>query len=149
MAPVFSLVYDRDVSEENAILYPELYNDLKKGRALTFKTFFIWLFISIYQGMFLYVKVWQACDIKLVTKGGTIMVLAIWLFDNQLARIVSISFTSLILNELILVAMEISTWHIYMVYAQLFSVFVYGASMVILKQIFGQSHSIFILCCFS
>ncbi len=67
------------------------------------------------------------------------MVLAIWLFDNQLARIVSISFTSLILNELILVAMEISTWHIYMVYAQLFSVCVYGASMVILKHTFGQS----------
>ncbi len=69
--------------------------------------------------------------------GGAIMVLAIWLFDNQLARIVSISFTSLILNELILVAMEINTWHIYMVYAQLFSLCVYGASMLVLKNTFG------------
>jgi phospholipid-translocating ATPase len=50
MAPAFSLVYDRDVSEDTAILYPELYKDLKKGRSLTFKTFFIWLFISVYQG---------------------------------------------------------------------------------------------------
>ena len=51
MAPVFSLVYDRDISEETALVYPELYKDLKKGRLLTYKTFFIWLVISIYQGI--------------------------------------------------------------------------------------------------
>lgn len=52
MAPVFSLVYDRDISEDTAMVYPELYKDLKKGRSLTLKTFFIWLAISIYQGFF-------------------------------------------------------------------------------------------------
>lgn len=30
MAPVFSLVYDKDISDETAILYPELYKDLRK-----------------------------------------------------------------------------------------------------------------------
>jgi phospholipid-translocating ATPase len=30
MAPVFSLVLDRDVTEESALLYPELYKELKK-----------------------------------------------------------------------------------------------------------------------
>lgn len=30
MAPVFSLVLDRDVSEDLALLYPELYKDLTK-----------------------------------------------------------------------------------------------------------------------
>jgi phospholipid-translocating ATPase len=30
MAPVFSLVLDRDVSRENALLYPELYKELTK-----------------------------------------------------------------------------------------------------------------------
>lgn len=30
MAPVFSLVLDQDVSEEIALLYPELYKDLTK-----------------------------------------------------------------------------------------------------------------------
>jgi len=30
MAPVFSLVLDRDVSEELAMLYPELYKELTK-----------------------------------------------------------------------------------------------------------------------
>lgn len=30
MAPVFSLVLDQDVSEEIALMYPELYKDLTK-----------------------------------------------------------------------------------------------------------------------
>lgn len=30
MAPVFSLVLDRDVSEDLAMLYPELYKELTK-----------------------------------------------------------------------------------------------------------------------
>ena len=30
MAPVFSLVLDRDVNEELALLYPELYKELTK-----------------------------------------------------------------------------------------------------------------------
>lgn len=31
MAPVFSLVLDRDVSEDLALLYPELYKELTKA----------------------------------------------------------------------------------------------------------------------
>ena len=70
MAPVFSLVLDRDVNEDLALLYPELYKELVKvsccfvlreiiadillqqGRVLSYKTFFMWLMISIYQGMY-------------------------------------------------------------------------------------------------
>jgi phospholipid-translocating ATPase len=70
MAPVFSLVLDRDVNEDLALLYPELYKELTKvchlyhfvpvrrliwdyqGRALSYKTFFQWLMISLYQGPF-------------------------------------------------------------------------------------------------
>ena len=51
MAPVLSLVLDEDVSADVALMYPELYQELMKGRSLTFKTFFIWVFISIYQGV--------------------------------------------------------------------------------------------------
>ncbi len=50
MAPVLSLVLDEDVSADIALMYPELYQDLMKGRSLTLKTFFIWVLISIYQG---------------------------------------------------------------------------------------------------
>ena len=49
-APVFSLVLDVDVRDDIALRYPELYKDLVKGRILSYKTFFIWLLVSIYQG---------------------------------------------------------------------------------------------------
>jgi phospholipid-translocating ATPase len=66
MAPVFSLVLDRDLNEDLALLYPELYKDLTKvslskfgnvkadqqGRSLSYKTFFTWLAISVYQGQY-------------------------------------------------------------------------------------------------
>ncbi len=50
MFPVFSLALDEDVSADIALMYPELYQELMKGRSLTLKTFFIWVLISIYQG---------------------------------------------------------------------------------------------------
>ena len=48
--PVFSLVLDRDVQGKTAMMYPELYKELTKGRSLSYKTFFIWVLVSIYQG---------------------------------------------------------------------------------------------------
>lgn len=50
MFPVFSLVLDKDVSDKIALTYPELYKELSKGRSLSYKTFFMWVLISIYQG---------------------------------------------------------------------------------------------------
>ncbi len=50
MFPVFSLVMDRDVKDSVALTYPELYRDLAKGRSLSFKSFFLWFLISVYQG---------------------------------------------------------------------------------------------------
>ncbi|KAL0563206.1 putative aminophospholipid-translocase [Marasmius crinis-equi] len=70
MAPVFSLVLDRDVSEDLAMVYPELYKELTKA----------------------------------------IMIMSLFLFENEFLHIMSISFTALVLNELIMVALEITTW---------------------------------------
>lgn len=50
MFPVFSLVLDQDISSHMALTYPELYKELSKGRSLSYKTFFIWVLISICQG---------------------------------------------------------------------------------------------------
>lgn len=50
MFPVFSLVLDQDINEKVALRYPELYKDLAKGRSLSYKTFFMWVLISIVQG---------------------------------------------------------------------------------------------------
>ncbi|KAJ2358888.1 putative aminophospholipid-translocase [Coemansia erecta] len=117
MAPVFSLVLDRDVSDEIAMLYPELYAELTKGRALSLKTFFMWLLISIYQG-------------------GALMMLAVWLFDTDFIHVVSIAFTGLVLNELLMVALEIRTWHRWMIWSILGSLAVYVASIWVLPAYF-------------
>lgn len=42
--------------------------------------------------------------------GGAIMIMSLVLFENEFLNIVAISFTALILNELIMVALEITTW---------------------------------------
>ncbi|KAI0316941.1 aminophospholipid-transporting P-type ATPase [Amylostereum chailletii] len=120
MAPVFSLVLDRDVNEDLALLYPELYKELTKGRALSYKTFFMWLMISVYQG-------------------AAIMIISLVLFENEFLNIVAISFTALILNELIMVALEVTIWHVYMVISEVVTLLIYAISMVFLPEYFDLS----------
>jgi len=116
MFPVFSLVMDEDVSKEIAFRFPELYSELQQGRALSYKTFFIWVFTSVYQG-------------------GAIMLTTFFLFDNNLLNIVAITFTALILTELLNVAYEVHTWNRYMIISEVVSVLVYFISMAILSLI--------------
>lgn len=117
MAPVFSLVLDRDVRRDTAMEYPQLYGDLVKGRSLSYRTFFQWNMISLYQG-------------------GAIMIMSLVLFENEFLHIVSISFTALVLNELIMVALEITTWHVYMVVSEIVTLLIYVASIAFLPEYF-------------
>uniref|UniRef100_A0A7N9ARH6 Phospholipid-transporting ATPase n=1 Tax=Mastacembelus armatus TaxID=205130 RepID=A0A7N9ARH6_9TELE len=120
MFPVFSLVLDQDVKPEMALLYPELYKDLTKGRSLSFKTFLIWVLISVYQG-------------------GILMYGALVLFESEFVHVVAISFTALILTELLMVALTIRTWHWLMVVAEFFSLGCYLASLAFLNEYFDLS----------
>ena len=43
--------------------------------------------------------------------GAAIMIMSLVLFENEFLNIVAISFTALVLNELIMVALEITTWY--------------------------------------
>eukprot|EP01117_Protostelium_nocturnum_P011512 TRINITY_DN4173_c0_g2_i2.p1 TRINITY_DN4173_c0_g2~~TRINITY_DN4173_c0_g2_i2.p1 ORF type:complete len:1099 (+),score=335.10 TRINITY_DN4173_c0_g2_i2:86-3382(+) len=117
MAPVFNLVLDEDVSEEIVFKFPELYKELQKGRALSLKTFFIWTFTSIYQA-------------------GTIMILGILLFESNLVNIVSITYTALILTELLNVAFEIHKWTRFMMASEFFTLLIYLLSMLVLRSYF-------------
>eukprot|EP00073_Rattus_norvegicus_P035695 XP_008760832.1 PREDICTED: probable phospholipid-transporting ATPase IIA isoform X1 [Rattus norvegicus] len=85
------------------------------GRPLSYKTFLIWVLISIYQG-------------------STIMYGALLLFESEFVHIVAISFTSLILTELLMVALTIQTWHWLMTVAELLSLACYIASLVFLHE---------------
>jgi len=40
------------------------------------------------------------------------MIMSLLLFENEFLNIVAISFTALVLNELIMVALEITTWYV-------------------------------------
>jgi phospholipid-translocating ATPase len=91
-APVLSLVLDKDVDENLANLYPELYKELTSGRSLSYRTFFVWVLVSIYQGSMI-----QGLSQILTEVDGK--------------RMVTVSFTVLVLNELLMVAIEITTWH--------------------------------------
>ncbi|XP_063555394.1 probable phospholipid-transporting ATPase IIB isoform X7 [Gorilla gorilla gorilla] len=117
MFPVFSLVLDQDVKPEMAMLYPELYKDLTKGRSLSFKTFLIWVLISIYQG-------------------GILMYGALVLFESEFVHVVAISFTALILTELLMVALTVRTWHWLMVVAEFLSLGCYVSSLAFLSEYF-------------
>jgi len=83
------------------------------------------------------------------------MIVSLILFENEFLHIVSISFTALILNELIMVALEITTWYIpflnssampcsrltrhsYMVISEVVTLFFYVVSMAFLPAYFGE-----------
>lgn len=120
-APVFSLVFDKDVDERLANLYPELYKELKTGKSLSYRSFFGWVLISVYQGA----VIEGLSQILLQTITGP--------------RLISVSFTALILNELGMVAIAITTWHPVMIFCLLGTLLVYAGSVPFLSDYFDLS----------
>ncbi|KAL8781716.1 MAG: hypothetical protein Q9194_000220 [Teloschistes cf. exilis] len=122
MAPVFSLVLDKDVDEGLASLYPELYKELTNGQSLSYRTFFVWVAVSIYQGSII-----QGLSQFLV---GSV--------DSP--QMVSVSFTVLVINELIMVACEIVTWHRIMAASLLGTMAIYIGSVPLLGGYFDLAY---------
>jgi len=60
------------------------------------------------------------------------------LFDDEFIHVVSITFTALILTELLMVALTIRTWHWLMVVAEILSLGIYVASLALLRDYFGK-----------
>ncbi|KOB71789.1 putative cation-transporting atpase [Operophtera brumata] len=94
--PGFLMVLDKDIPSATALRYPQLYKQLTRGRQLSYKTFYIWTGISIYQGFY----------------------------------------TALILTELIMVALTVVTWHALMAAAELVSLALYVATLLIFTTYF-------------
>ena len=116
-APVLSLVLDKDVDENLANLYPELYKELTSGRSLSYRTFFVWVLVSVYQG-------------------GIIQGLAQVLTEVDGPRMVAVSYTTLVLTELLMVAIEIPTWHLVMVLSIVGTSLAYVGSVPFLTDYF-------------
>jgi phospholipid-translocating ATPase len=87
--PVFSLVFDEDVPVHAVMKFPPLYKTLQKGRSLSTKTFLIWVWKSIFQG----------CVIMLST---------LIFFHESFTNIITITFTALVITELLNVYSEVS-----------------------------------------
>ncbi|KAF2145877.1 uncharacterized protein K452DRAFT_242268 [Aplosporella prunicola CBS 121167] len=124
MAPVFSLVLDRDVDESLANLYPELYKELTTGRSLSYKTFFIWVAVSIYQGSMIQ-------GLSQILVGVT-----------DFHKMVAVSFTVLVMNELAMVAAEVTTWHPVMIFSILGTASIFFGSIPFLGDYFDLHYMI-------
>lgn len=78
------------------------------------------------------------CVFYVCFTGSVMMLLGFLLFEAQFIHVVSITFTALVLTELLMVALTIRTWHGLMLAAEMFSIIVYIVSLVILKDFFGM-----------
>lgn len=134
MMPVFSLVLDRDVDEGLANLYPELYKELTSGRSLSYRTFFIWCGISLYQGLIIQggseLLVPSYATTKLTESGTTLT------DSNGFKRMVALSYTVLILNEIFMVALSVTTWHPVMIFSIVGTAAIYFGSLPFLGGYF-------------
>lgn len=70
---------------------------------------------------------------------------ALLLFESEFVHIVAISFTSLILTELLMVALTIQTWHWLMIVGELLSLACYIASLVFLHEFIGEQTQIHVI----
>jgi phospholipid-translocating ATPase len=136
MMPVFSLVLDRDVDEGLANLYPELYKELTSGKSLSYRTFFIWVGISIYQGLIIQGGS-QLLVPKFHTSAPTTSHPTTETGDTgPFSRMVLLSYTALVVNELIMVAASITTWHPMMYVTILATAGIYFGSLPFLGEYF-------------
>ena len=63
---------------------------------------------------------------------------AVVLFDDEFIHVISISFTALILTELIMIALTVRTWHLAMIAAEILSLAIYLVSVIIFPESFGK-----------
>jgi phospholipid-translocating ATPase len=120
MLPVFSLILDKDVELEQVLKFPPLYKSLQKGRSLNFKTFMIWVWISIYQG-------------------AVIMLFSIIFFNDSFVNIVSITFTSLIFIELLNILTQVHRLQPKIVFSILLTILIYLSSILFFRNYFDTS----------
>ena len=113
---------DRDVDEGLARLYPELYRELTPGTSLSYRTFLVWLVVSVYQG-------------------ALVQILAQFLTRSYTSpAMIAVAFTCLVINELGMVAMEVTTWHWVMWASILGTAVIYAGSVPLLGAYFDLAY---------
>lgn len=115
--PIFALIYVEDVPKFQAQEYPILYKQLQNGREISLKRFLMWTWKSIYQA-------------------SVIMLCSLRFFDSSFQEIVTITFTSLIIIEMINVLFEIRNYHIAIVASLVCSFIIYMICLFGLRELF-------------
>ena len=124
MAPVFSLTLDCDIDEKLTKLYPELYKELTLGKSLSYKSFFMWVLISLFQGSI----------IQLLSQGFQSLAL------EDFTKMVALSFSCLIYNELIMVCLQINKWNKVMLSTIIITFIIYIVSIPFLDEYFDLDY---------
>ncbi|SCM26505.1 phospholipid-transporting ATPase, putative [Plasmodium chabaudi chabaudi] len=115
--PFLSLLLDVKIKKNLIYLYPEIYKNKKHKRKLDLKSFFIIVWMSIFQGT-------------------VVMLGALKLFNDNYNNLINISFSSLILLEIMNIHLEAESWHPLMISANICSFIMYIFSMFILRNYF-------------
>jgi phospholipid-translocating ATPase len=84
------------------------------------KTFFMWVWISIYQGII-------------------IMVMSLLMFEQSFVRIVTITFTALIISEILNVATTIHSFNRYILGSQMITLVIYWLSLLLFRNYLDTS----------
>jgi|JI6StandDraft_1071083.scaffolds.fasta_scaffold04385_7 phospholipid-translocating ATPase len=124
LLPVFSLIFDEDISREVAYKYPILYRKVQAGTELNWYTFLYWIFISLYQG-------------------AIIMILIVVFFKySSFYLVTTISFTCLIFIEFLNVFFSIHRLHIIQIISTVASVVIYILSLVLMHGVLNANELI-------
>lgn len=119
--PVFSLVFDTDCDKYSVLNFPPLYKTLQKGRLLSFKTFLIWVWKSIYQG-------------------AIILMFSIQFFNDSFVNIVTITFSALVMIELLNVYTEINRFDKKMFLVLFITGLSYFISIILFRNYFDVAY---------
>lgn len=114
--PVLTLLLDVEISNKDVMKFPDLYRELQKGRSLNIKAFLLLFFQSLFQA-------------------SVIMIGSIYLFNSNLfLNIVTITFSALIILELLNVYTEITTCHWAMFLSIIGTLLTYLASIILFRN---------------
>jgi len=120
-APVFALCINRDVTEAAAESFPELYQELRKGRALSKFTFAMVLLITVYQAT-------------------AIMISGIF-FDLNYIDVTAVTFTALCFVELINIAMVVTKWHTLIIISEVSTIALLPLCMILFTGYYHPQYS--------
>ncbi|KAL7713060.1 Phospholipid-transporting ATPase [Entamoeba marina] len=117
MLPVISLILDERVTEDKVMEFPDLYRQLQTSQRLSIRNVVSWISLSILQAV-------------------VIMFLCMIMFKDNFLNIVAISFTTLILIQLLNVGFTIRRWNWVILLSEAISIGIYFISFFVLRSDF-------------